>query len=108
MALPVTAGCDTAWDRTLVCSDASSIAMQCLRPTGAVARIRLTLPLTQGAGAWLCLTLPLTQGAGAWLRLTLPLIQVAGAWLREAPAQFHNCCRPTPISNSLTYVLWTC
>ena len=26
------AGCDTAWSRTRVCSDASSTEMQCLRP----------------------------------------------------------------------------
>ena len=32
MGLPITAGCDTARDQTLVCSDASSNAMQCLRP----------------------------------------------------------------------------
>ena len=32
MGLPVTAGCDTAWDQTWVCSDASSTAMQYLRP----------------------------------------------------------------------------
>ena len=32
MGLPVTVGCDTAWDRTRVCSDAYSTAMQCLRP----------------------------------------------------------------------------
>jgi hypothetical protein len=31
MGLPVIAGCDTAWDRTRVCSDAFSRAMQCLR-----------------------------------------------------------------------------
>ena len=31
MGLPVTTGCDTAWDRTQVCSDTSSTAMQCLR-----------------------------------------------------------------------------
>jgi hypothetical protein len=32
MGLPVTACCDTAWDRTRVCSDVSCTAMQCLRP----------------------------------------------------------------------------
>uniref|UniRef100_A0A8C7SPJ6 Synaptic Ras GTPase activating protein 1b n=1 Tax=Oncorhynchus mykiss TaxID=8022 RepID=A0A8C7SPJ6_ONCMY len=31
MGLPITAGCDTAWEQTRVCSDASSLAMQCLR-----------------------------------------------------------------------------
>uniref|UniRef100_A0A8C8D848 Synaptic Ras GTPase activating protein 1b n=1 Tax=Oncorhynchus tshawytscha TaxID=74940 RepID=A0A8C8D848_ONCTS len=31
MGLPITAGCDTAWEKTRVCSDASSLAMQCLR-----------------------------------------------------------------------------
>uniref|UniRef100_A0A4W5R601 Uncharacterized protein n=1 Tax=Hucho hucho TaxID=62062 RepID=A0A4W5R601_9TELE len=31
MALPITAGCDTAWNRTRVCSDASSTEMQYLR-----------------------------------------------------------------------------
>jgi hypothetical protein len=31
MGLLVTAGCDTAWDRTQVCSDTSSTAMHCLR-----------------------------------------------------------------------------
>ena len=29
MGLPITAGCDTAWNRTRVCSDASSTEMQC-------------------------------------------------------------------------------
>ena len=29
---PITAGCDTAWDRTRVCSDTSSTEMQCLKP----------------------------------------------------------------------------
>ena len=32
MGLPVAAGCDTARDDTRVCSDASSTAMQYLRP----------------------------------------------------------------------------
>jgi hypothetical protein len=32
MALPITASRDTAWNRTRVCSDASSTEMQCLRP----------------------------------------------------------------------------
>uniref|UniRef100_A0AAZ3REG4 C3H1-type domain-containing protein n=1 Tax=Oncorhynchus tshawytscha TaxID=74940 RepID=A0AAZ3REG4_ONCTS len=32
MGLPVAAVCNTAWDRTQVCSEASSTAMQCLRP----------------------------------------------------------------------------
>ena len=32
MELPTTAGCDTAQDRTRVCSDSSSTEMQCLRP----------------------------------------------------------------------------
>jgi hypothetical protein len=31
MGLPITAGCDTAWNQTRVCSDASSTEMQCLR-----------------------------------------------------------------------------
>ena len=31
MGLPITAGCDTAWNRTRVCNDASSTEMQCLR-----------------------------------------------------------------------------
>jgi hypothetical protein len=31
MGLPVTTGCDTAWDQTLVCSNTSSTVMQCLR-----------------------------------------------------------------------------
>ena len=30
MGLPITASCDTAWNRTRVCSDASSTAIQCL------------------------------------------------------------------------------
>ena len=32
MGLPITSGCDTARDRTWICSDASSTVMQCLRP----------------------------------------------------------------------------
>ena len=32
MGLPITAGCDTAWKRTRICSDASSTEMQRLRP----------------------------------------------------------------------------
>ena len=32
MGLPITAGCDTAWNQTRVGSDASSTEMQCLRP----------------------------------------------------------------------------
>jgi hypothetical protein len=32
MGLPITAGCDTAWNQTRVCSDASSTEMQCLGP----------------------------------------------------------------------------
>ena len=32
MGLQITAGCDTALDRTWVCSDASSNELQCLRP----------------------------------------------------------------------------
>ena len=32
MGLPIMAGCDTAWNQTRVCSDASSTEMQCLRP----------------------------------------------------------------------------
>jgi hypothetical protein len=32
MVLPITAVCDTAWNWTKVCSDASSTEMQCLRP----------------------------------------------------------------------------
>ena len=32
MGLPITSGCDTTRDRIRVCSDASSTAMQCLRP----------------------------------------------------------------------------
>ena len=31
MGLPITAGCDTAWDWTRVCSEASSTEMQCFR-----------------------------------------------------------------------------
>ena len=31
MGLPITAGCDTAWYRTRVCSDASRTEMQCIR-----------------------------------------------------------------------------
>ena len=31
MGLPITAGCDTAQDKTRVCGDASSTEMQCLR-----------------------------------------------------------------------------
>ena len=30
MGLPITASCDTAWNQTRVCSDTSSIEMQCL------------------------------------------------------------------------------
>jgi hypothetical protein len=29
---PITASCDTAWNQTGVCSDASNTEMQCLRP----------------------------------------------------------------------------
>ena len=32
MGLPITAGCDTAWNQTMVYNDASITAMQCLRP----------------------------------------------------------------------------
>ncbi|KAM9407695.1 uncharacterized protein ACWYII_027526 isoform 1-T2 [Salvelinus alpinus] len=32
MGLPITASCDLAWNRTRVCSDASSTEMECLRP----------------------------------------------------------------------------
>jgi hypothetical protein len=32
MGLPITADCDTAWNRTRVCSDTSNTEMQCLRP----------------------------------------------------------------------------
>ena len=32
MGLPITAGCDTAWNRTRVCSDAPSTDMQCFIP----------------------------------------------------------------------------
>ena len=32
MGLPIMAGCDSAWNRTRVCSDASSTELQCLRP----------------------------------------------------------------------------
>ena len=32
MGLPITAGCDTAWNRTRVCRDAFCTEMQCLRP----------------------------------------------------------------------------
>ena len=31
MGFPIAAGCDTAWNRTRVCSDASSTEIQCLR-----------------------------------------------------------------------------
>ena len=31
MGLPITAGCDRAWNQTRVCSDAGSAEMQCLR-----------------------------------------------------------------------------
>ena len=31
MTLPIMAGCDTAWNRTRVCSEPSSTEMQCLR-----------------------------------------------------------------------------
>uniref|UniRef100_A0AAZ3PQH3 Tc1-like transposase DDE domain-containing protein n=1 Tax=Oncorhynchus tshawytscha TaxID=74940 RepID=A0AAZ3PQH3_ONCTS len=31
MGLPITTSCDTAWNRTRVCSDASSTEMQCVR-----------------------------------------------------------------------------
>ena len=30
MGLPITAACDTAWNQTRVCSDASNTEMQCL------------------------------------------------------------------------------
>ena len=52
--LPITASCDTAWNRTWVCSDASSTEMQCLdrcatlEPLNAHLNIVLTTwPLTQ-------------------------------------------------------------
>ena len=32
MGLPIMSDCDTAWNRTRVCSDASSTEIQCLRP----------------------------------------------------------------------------
>jgi hypothetical protein len=32
MVLPITAGCDTAWNRTKVCGDAYSIERLCLKP----------------------------------------------------------------------------
>ena len=32
MGLPITAGCDTAWNRTRVFTNVSSTQMQCLRP----------------------------------------------------------------------------
>ena len=32
MGLPITAGSDTEWNQTRVCSDSSSTEMQCLRP----------------------------------------------------------------------------
>ena len=32
IGLQIMAGCDTAWNRTRVCSDAASAEMQCLKP----------------------------------------------------------------------------
>jgi hypothetical protein len=32
MGLPITAGCDTAWNQTRVCRDYSSTEIQCLTP----------------------------------------------------------------------------
>ena len=53
MGLPITAGCDTAWNQTRVCRDYSSTEVQCLTPlrhSGALANINeLARALEQSA-----------------------------------------------------------